>query len=66
MKRLLLLAALAGCVDIIGPEQAEYDEVCAVYVEAEAFAADPAGEIKRRRTSEQDRCRPIYVVVVVF
>ena len=63
----MLLLTLAACSSsILGPEDSDYEEFCAVYM-SEADAAHLAETLRRLLTPEQiRRCRPINVYIVKF
>lgn len=63
----LLTATLAGCSDLLGPEDPRYEAECVVYVAGDATKAEIKQEIHRQLTDDQRaRCRPPHVRMVTF
>lgn len=63
----LMAIALTGCTDLLGPEDARYEEECVVYVAGDATMAEIKMEIRRQLTDNQRaRCRPPHVRMVTF
>lgn len=63
----LLTTGIAGCSDLLGPEDPRYEAECVVYVAGDATRAEIKQEINRQLTDDQRaRCRPPHVRMVTF
>lgn len=63
----LLTTGIAGCSDLLGPEDPRYEAECIVYVAGDATRAEIKQEINRQLTDDQRaRCRPPHVRMVTF
>lgn len=63
----LVVTALTGCVDLLGPEDPRYEAECVVYVAGDATTAEIKREIHKQLTDDQRaRCRPPHVRMVTF
>lgn len=61
------MTALAGCTDLLGPEDPRYEAECVVYVAADATTTQIKKEIHRQLSADQRaRCRPPHVRMVSF
>ena len=58
---------IAGCTDLIGPEDPRYEDECIVYVHADASRPQIKSAIMEQLSVEQRaRCRPPHVRRVSF
>lgn len=63
----LILVAMAGCSDLLGPEDPRYEAECVVYVAGGATKAEIRDQIHKQLTADQRaRCRPPHVRMVNF